>query len=526
MTRLSETAGQTLVLSPGDVSLATWRRVLREAPKIALATTARAVVDACHRAVVDLIATDRPIYAVNTGFGKLANVRIAPDQLAELQRNLILSHSAGTGELLSDDLVRLIMIMKATALAQGFSGVRWTVIERLLTLANAGVYPCIPAKGSVGASGDLAPLSHMVAVLLGLGDVRIAGQVRPAAEGLSHCGLEPLVLGPKEGVALINGTQVSTALALSGLFQAEDVLHAALVTGALTVEAARGNDSPFDARIQAVRRHRGQKDVAAVYRNLLRASPIRAANRAMIKIQDPYCLRCQPQVMGACLDNLRYAAGVLNIEANAVSDNPLVFPEDGEVLSGGNFHAEPVAFAADIIALSLCEIGSLCERRQALLVDATLSGLPAFLIEGSGLNSGFMMAQVTAAALVSENKMLAHPASVDSIPTSANQEDHVSMACHGAYRLAQMADNAVMVVAIEWLAAAQGVDFHRPLAPPPLLAEAVGRLRREVPFTDRDRFIAGDMAAAKRLVLSGRLQDIAGARLVTDDIDVSGAEPV
>jgi histidine ammonia-lyase len=354
----------------------------------------------------------------------------------------------------------------------------------------------------------------MAAVMLGLGEVRIDGRIFPGAEGLAHCGLVPLKFGPKEGVALINGTQVSTALALFGLFQAEDVLRAALVTGSLAVEAARGNDSPFDARIQAVRRHRGQEDVAAVYRTLLAGSPIRDANRATLKVQDPYCLRCQPQVMGACLDNLRYSGSVLGIEANAVSDNPLVFPEDGEMLSGGNFHAEPVAFAADIIALSLCEIGSLCERRQALLVDASLSGLPAFLIEGSGLNSGFMMAQVTAAALVSENKMLAHPASIDSIPTSANQEDHVSMSCHGAYRLAQMAENAATVVALEWLLAAQGTDFHRPLVPPPQLAEAVRRLRVEVPFTDRDRFIATDIAAAKRLLLSGQLEDLVPMALV------------
>jgi histidine ammonia-lyase len=509
--------GEALVLSPGEVPLEAWRSVLRDAPQVSLAEGARERVAACHQAVVDLIATGRPIYAVNTGFGKLASVRIAPDQLAELQRNLILSHSSGTGELLSDDLVRLIMVMKAAALAQGFSGVRWDIIERLLTLVNAGVYPCIPAKGSVGASGDLAPLSHMAAVLLGLGEVRTGGKIVPATEGLARCGLEPMAFGPKEGVALINGTQVSTALALFGLFQAEDILRAGIVTGALAVEAARGNDSPFDARIQAVRRHRGQQDVAAVYRALLADSPIRAANLATMKVQDPYCLRCQPQVMGACLDNLRYAAGVLGTEANAVSDNPLVFPDDGEVLSGGNFHAEPVAFAADIIAISLCEIGSLCERRQALLVDAPLSRLPPFLIEGSGLNSGFMMAQVTAAALVSENKMLAHPASVDSIPTSANQEDHVSMACHGAYRLAQMADNAAMVVALEWLLAAQGVDFHRPLAPPPKLAEAVRRLRVEVPFTDHDRFIATDMEAAKRLLLGGQLHDLAAATLVTEN---------
>jgi len=502
-------------LAPGDIPLSTWRTILREAPKVRLKAGTQAVVEAGQAAVTALIGTGRPIYAVNTGFGKLASVRIDPEQLAELQRNLILSHAAGTGELLSDDLVRLILVMKATALAQGFSGVRWQVVEALLALANADVYPCIPAKGSVGASGDLAPLSHMAAVLIGLGEVRVGGRILPAEEGLALAGLEPMAFGPKEGVALINGTQVSTVLGLYGLFQAEDVLRAALVTGALAVEAARGNDTPFDARIHAVRRHQSQIDVAGVYRDLLAGSPIREASRARLKVQDPYCLRCQPQVMGACLENLRHAGKVLETEANAVSDNPLVFANDGEVLSGGNFHAEPVAFAADIIAMTLCEIGSLSERRQALLVDPSLSGLPAFLIEGSGLNSGFMMAQVTAAALVSENKMMAFPASVDSIPTSANQEDHVSMACHGAYRLAQMADNAVTVVALEWLMAAQGVDFHRPLAPPPALAGAMSRLRAEVPFTDRDRFIATDIATAKRLLLAGQLADVAPAALVS-----------
>jgi histidine ammonia-lyase len=509
-------SANVVTIEPGDVSLATWRRILREGPTVRLAGGARAVVDACHAAIVELIATGRPIYAVNTGFGKLAAVRIEDDQLEQLQRNLIFSHSAGTGELLSDDLVRLILIMKAGALAQGHSGVRWQLVTALLALANAGVYPCIPAKGSVGASGDLAPLSHMAAAMMGMGDVRYRGQMMPAAEGLRHAGLAPITFGPKEGVALINGTQVSTALALFGLFAAEDALRAGLVTGSLALEACRGNDTPFDARIQAVRRHRGQQDVAAIFRKLIAGSPIREAYRAKLKVQDPYCMRCQPQVMGACLDNLRYAASVLGIEANAVTDNPLVFPAERDVLSGGNFHAEPVAFAADIIALSICEIGSLSERRQAMLIDSTQSGLPAFLIENSGLNSGFMIAQVTAAALTSENKMMAHPASVDSIPTSANQEDHVSMACHGAYRLAQMAENLTGILALEWLAAAQGVEFHRPLAPSAPLAEAVRRLRTEVAHLDQDRYLAPDIAAAKRLLGSGVVGDLAGAPLFDD----------
>ena len=505
-----------VLIEPGNVPLSTWRRVLREGPTVRLTDGARAVVEACHAVILDLIGAGRTIYAVNTGFGKLATVRIPSDQLEKLQQNLIFSHSAGTGPLLSDDLVRLILIMKACALAQGHSGVRWQVVETLLALANAGVYPCVPAKGSVGASGDLAPLSHMAAAMMGMGDVRYHGKVMPAQEGLRHAGLSPMTFGPKEGVALINGTQVSTALALSGLFAAEDALRAGLVTGALALEACLGNDTPFDARIQSVRRHRGQQDVAAIYRRLIADSPIRKANVAMLKVQDPYCMRCQPQVMGACLDSMRHCADVLAIEANAVSDNPLVFPAEREVLSGGNFHAEPVAFAADIIALAICEIGSLSERRQAMLVDASLSGLPAFLIENSGLNSGFMIAQVTAAALTSENKMLAHPASVDSIPTSANQEDHVSMACHGAYRLIQMNENLVDILALEWLAAAQGVEFHRPLAPAAPLVEAVRRLRVEVARLDQDRYFAPDIAAARRMLDAGAIRDIAGTSLLDD----------
>ena len=504
-----------IVIAPGEVPLKTWRDILRGKARIALATGARETVDSSQRAVQDMIATGRAIYGVNTGFGKLASVRIDDEQLGNLQRNLILSHSAGTGPLLDDGLVRLIIVMKANALAQGYSGVSWQVVETLLKLVNANVYPCIPAKGSVGASGDLAPLSHMAAVMMGVGEARHNDRVVPAAEALAIAGLRPLTFGPKEAIALINGTQVSTALALYGLFLAEDILSAALVTGALSVEAVCGNNVPFDSRIHAVRRHRGQVDTAAIFRRLIADSPIRAAHRETLKVQDPYCLRCQPQVMGACLDNLRYAAGVLETEANAVSDNPLVFAGEGEILSGGNFHAEPVAFAADIIALSLCEIGSMSERRQALLIDPSLSGLPAFLIEKFGLNSGFMIAQVTSAALVSENKMLAHPASVDSIPTSANQEDHVSMACHGAYRLAQMADNAATVVAIEWLSAAQGADFRLPHQPAPALAIAVRLLRGKVPHLDQDRYMATDIAAAKAMLLAGELSALVVEPLVT-----------
>jgi histidine ammonia-lyase len=400
--------------------------------------------------------------------------------------------------LLPPRVVRLILALKAVGLARGHSGVRWEVIEALLTLANAGVLPCIPAKGSVGASGDLAPLAHMSAALLGIGDVTINGRVAPAAEGLRTAGLEPFTLEPKEGLALLNGTQVSTALALSGLFAAENIFGAAVVAGALSLEAIKGSIAPFDPRIHAARGQQGQIAVAAVFRGLVERSGILASHVGCDRVQDPYSIRCQPQVMGACLDNITHAARVLEIEANATSDNPLVFAETGEVLSGGNFHAEPVAFAADILALAIAEIGGLAERRIALLVDANLSGLPPFLVRDGGVNSGFMIAHVTAAALASENKSLAHPASVDSLPTSANQEDHVSMATNGARRLHDMAANTATIVGIEAAAAVQGIEFHRPLRSSDALEAQVEDIRTRVAPYERDRFFAPDIEAMSR----------------------------
>jgi len=502
---------QTLVITPGAASLPQLRQALRAlaagsgdgaagALAVELAPGSREAVERCHAAVGALLETGRAVYGVNTGFGKLSQVRVSDDQLAQLQRNLVLSHAVGTGPLLDDGTVRLILVLKACSLAQGYSGVRWELVDALLRLVRADVLPCIPAKGSVGASGDLAPLAHLAAALIGVGEVRRRGEILPAADGLARAGLRPLALAPKEGLAMINGTQVSTALALKGLFAAEDLLASGLVTGALTVDACMGSDTPFDERIQAVRRQPGQQDVARVCRRLLAGSAIRDSHRACPRVQDPYSLRCQPQVMGACLDHLRFAASVFEREANAVSDNPLVFAADGEVLSGGNFHAEPVAMAADVLALSIAEIGAISERRLALLVDPNLSGLPAFLVREGGVNSGFMIAQVTAAALASENKSLAHPASVDSLPTSANQEDHVSMATFAARRLSDMADNTAGILALEWLAAAQGIEFHAPLATSPALAEAVARLRAAVPAYDRDRFFAPDLAAAKAML--------------------------
>lgn len=492
-------------LLPGAVSLGAWRSIYRGAA-VTLSASSRPAVEAGAATVEAIVRKGEPVYGINTGFGKLASIRIPDADLAQLQKNLVLSHAAGVGEPLPAPVMRLVMALKLASLAQGFSGVRWSTIEHLSACIAKDLMPVVPGQGSVGASGDLAPLAHMTAALMGVGAFFVQGAVVPAEQALAAAGLTPLVLGPKEGLALLNGTQVSTGLALAGLFEAEQVFQAALVTGALATDAARGSDGPFDPRIHAVRPHRGQTEVANALRELMAGSAIRASHLiGDTRVQDPYCVRCQPQVMGACLDILRQAAGTLAIEANSVSDNPLVFAREGEVISGGNFHAEPVAFAADTIAMAICEIGSLAERRIAMLVDPALSGLPAFLTPKPGLNSGFMIAQVTAAALVSENKQRAFPASVDSIPTSANQEDHVSMATHGARRLLPMAENAANVIGVELLAAAQGCDFHQPLISSAPLEAARALLRARVPHLSDDRHFAPDMAEAAALVRSGQL---------------------
>ena len=494
-----------LTLTPGSVGLAQWRAIFHGASARLDPASAQAVL-ASAQTVEAIVARGAPVYGINTGFGKLASVRIERDDLAMLQRNIVLSHAAGVGEPMPLDVARLMMALKLTSLAQGASGVRPQTLALLEAMLLKGVIPVIPAQGSVGASGDLAPLSHLAAAMIGVGEAFFGGKRIAAAEALTQAGLEPVELGAKEGLALLNGTQFSTANALAGLFRIEDVFRAALVTGALSTEAAKGSDTPFDPRIHTLRRHRGQIDVAAALRNLMIGSTIRESHREDdVRVQDPYCLRCQPQVMGAALGVIRQVAETLATEANGVSDNPLVFTDTGEALSGGNFHAEPVAFAADMLAMAVCEIGSLSERRIAMLVDPALSGLPAFLTPKPGLNSGFMIPQVTAAALVSENKQRALPASVDSIPTSANQEDHVSMAAHGARRLLAMAENAANVIGIEWLAAAQGCDFHAPLKSSAALESARSLLRAKVPVLQEDRYFHPDMLAATDLVRSGEL---------------------
>jgi histidine ammonia-lyase len=502
-------------LTPGSVSLADWRAIYCGAD-FRLDPTAIDRVIASAAAVGRILDKGVPVYGINTGFGKLASVRIGDEDLATLQRNIVLSHAAGAGEASPPRVVRLMMALKLTSLAQGASGIRSETIAMLEAMLRHGMTPVVPAQGSVGASGDLAPLAHMATAMIGVGEICIGDRVLPAAEAFARFGLEPLQLAAKEGLALLNGTQFSTANALAGLFEVERVFRSALVTGALATEAAKGSDTPFDPRIHELRRHRGQIEVAAALRALMDGSEIRRSHSDPTvdpRVQDPYCLRCQPQVMGAALDLLRQAGSTLEIEANGVSDNPLIFPDTDEALSGGNFHAEPVAFAADMIAMAVCEIGSITERRIAMLVDPALSGLPAFLTPKPGLNSGFMIPQVTAAALVSENKQRAYPASVDSIPTSANQEDHVSMAAHGARRLLEMASNAASVVGIEWLAAAQGVDFHAPLASSEVLMDAHGLLRRTVPHLEEDRYFHPDMQSATCLIRSGALSDLAAHHL-------------
>jgi histidine ammonia-lyase len=501
-------AQRRLAIRTESFSLAALRTVHSQPVTVTLSRSQIAQVRRSAATVDRMIARGGAVYGVNTGFGLLAQKRIPSDQLASLQRNLVLSHSAGVGAWLPDAVVRLVLVLKIGSLAQGFSGVRLQTLLALARLLETDTYPCIPSKGSVGASGDLAPLAHLAAALLGVGQVRRDGRVMSAAAGLRRIGLKPLELAPKEGLALLNGTQVSTALALAGLFGIQDVFGAALVTGALSVDALKGSDVPFDDRIHVLRRQPGQRRVARALKRLLAGSRIRASHLTCERVQDPYSLRCQPQVMGACLDVMESAGQTLIREANAVTDNPLVFAADGEVLSGGNFHAEPVAFAADHLALAAAEIGSLSERRTAILIDPKMSGLPAFLVRESGVNSGFMVPQVTAAALVAENKMLAAPASVDSIPTSAGQEDHVSMATHGARRLLDMAANAASVVAIELLAAAQGIEFHRPLTSSRPLEVAVRTLRRNVPRYDRDRFFAPDIETAAAFVRSGALSEL------------------
>ena len=493
-----------LKLDPENVSLDQLRQLwLGTGARLDDAAMLR--IAAAAASVDRIVAGGETVYGVNTGFGLLANTRIPADRLAELQTNLILSHSAGLGDPLPRHATRLMIVLKLLGLGRGYSGVRTEVIDALQALLDRDAMPLIPAQGSVGASGDLAPLAHLIAVLMGHGSIDVAGVVMPAEAALKKLGMAPLQLGPKEGLALINGTQASCAIALDALFAGERVFAAAIAAGALSVDALKGSVKPFDRRLSELRGQPGQIRVAAAIRELLEGSEIVASHARCGRVQDPYSFRCQPQVMGAALDLLSNAARTLMIEAGAVTDNPIVFPDEDSAISGGNFHAQPVAFAADMIAMALCEVGSISERRAAVLIDPNMSGLPAFLTEDGGVNSGLMIPQVTAAALVSENKSLAFPASVDSIPTSAGQEDHVSMAPIAARKAAQIARNAAGVVAVELIAAAQGIDYHAPLRTSEKLRYVHSKVRRITPRFTSDRYWADDMAGLQAAVMAGEI---------------------
>ena len=493
-----------LHIIPGQLTLQDLRRVNNEQTFITLDTSAKDKIKKANETILNIVDEDRTVYGVNTGFGLLANTKIAKEDLEDLQRRIVLSHSAGMGEYISNETVRLMITLKINSLSLGYSGIRLEVIEALISLVNNEVYPCVPKKGSVGASGDLAPLAHMSAILLGYGYVNYKGEILKARDGLKKAGMEPIVLGAKEGLALLNGTQLSTTFSLEGLFLAEDLFASAIVAGSMCVEAVLGSRAPFDDRVHTIRGHKGQIDTAKMYRDLLEdESEISQSHKDCTRVQDPYSIRCQPQVMGACLTQIRNSAETLLIESNGVTDNPLIFVDEQDVISGGNFHAEPIAFASDNLALAISEIGALSERRMALLVDKHLSQLPAFLVNNGGINSGFMIAQVTSAALASENKALAHPSSVDSLPTSANQEDHVSMATYAGRRLKDMAENTAGILGIELLATAQGMDFRAPNKSTSKIEETKKILREKVSFYEEDRYFTDDIEEAISIVQSG-----------------------
>jgi histidine ammonia-lyase len=496
----------TLTLNPEAIDLATLRQLWQGPPcKLDAASLDR--VRASAASVGRIVASCETVYGINTGFGLLANTRIPPERLAELQRNLILSHSCGLGDALPRHVVRLMIVLKLLGLGRGYSGVRPVVIDALQALLDRDAMPLIPAQGSVGASGDLAPLAHLIAAMMGEGRIDIAGEILPARDALDKLDMKPLELGPKEGLALINGTQASTAIALDALFMAERVFGAALAAGALSVDALKGSVKPFDPRISQVRGQPGQIRVAAAIRELLDGSAIVASHFRCGRVQDPYSFRCQPQVMGASLDLLANAARTLTIEAGAVTDNPIIFEDEDVAISGGNFHAQPVAFAADTIAMAMCEVGSLSERRTAVLIDPKMSGLPAFLTDDGGVNSGLMIPQVTQAALVAENRSLAFPSSVDSVPTSAGQEDHVSMAPISARKAATIAKNAAGIVGVELIGAAQGVDYHAPLKTSARLQPIHAKIRAISPRLKSDRYWADEMAALQAAVLAGEIAE-------------------
>ncbi len=498
-----------LTLSPGTVSLSSLERIWREGLPVSLDADARERIALSAARIAEAAAGSEAVYGVNTGFGKLASIRIASEDTALLQRNLILSHCSGVGPDTPKATKRLMMVLKLISLGRGASGIRPETVTLLEAMLVHGVHPIIPAQGSVGASGDLAPLAHMAAVMMGEGSAEWQGEVMSGGDALAKAGLSPIILGPKEGLALINGTQFSTAHALAGLFHGWHAARISLLSSSMSIDAAMASTAPLIEEIHTLRGHPGQIAAAATMRALLDGSEIREAHRDDDpRVQDPYCMRCQPQVVGAAMDMLAHAAVTLRREANAATDNPLVLTSEDRIVSGGNFHAEPVAFAADIIALALAEIGAIAQRRIALLVDPTLSfDLPAFLAEDPGLNSGMMIAEVTSAALMSENKHLANPCSTDSTPTSANQEDHVSMAAHGARRLGPMVDNLFQILGIEIFSAVEGIRFRAPLNTSPALMSVAARFHEDVAPLTQDRFLSPDLEAAADLAQNFVLLD-------------------
>jgi histidine ammonia-lyase len=502
---------EMFTLMPGQMSLESLKSILAEKKSCVLDKSAYPLIQASYGLVQKVIKEKRTVYGINTGFGSLANQIISGQHLKQLQRNIVLSHACGTSELLRDEDVALILLLKINNLAQGYSGVRKELIDALVSLYNKRIFPCIPLKGSVGASGDLVPLAHLSLPLLGEGEVRVDGKILSAREGLALAGLKPMVLAPKEGLALLNGLQASAALCMQAFFRAELLFEAAVLAGSLSLEAACGSAHPFDDRIHQACGHQAQCDVATMYRELLANSPIRKFQRNCPRVQDPYSLRCQPQIMGAILQQIRFVSETLQIEVNSISDNPLIFVEQGDIISGGNFHGEIIAMAADNLALALAEIGASAERRIALLIDKHFSGLPAYLVKESGLNSGFMIAHVTAASCASDNKALAYPHCVDSLPTSANQEDHVSMATNAAGRLQAMIENTLTILAIELLAACQGLEFHKPLKTTPKLTEIYDKVRASVAPYTHDRYFAPDIAMIKQKILKGDFRIFTGS---------------
>jgi histidine ammonia-lyase len=494
-----------LELDGSGLDLDSFRQVVLEHRPVRLSSAARARVGAARAVIERAVASGAPVYGVNTGFGNLASVRIERDELATLQERLVLSHAAGMGEPLDEPAVRGMLLLRANTLARGHSGVRDAVVDALAALLDADVHPVVPSRGSVGASGDLAPLAHLALVLIGRGEAFYRGRRLPAAEALSAAGLAPLELAPREGLGLINGTQAMTSLLALTTLEARRLVRIADLVGSLSTDALRGTDAAFDPRVHAVRPHAGQLTSAANLWRLLRGSAIRESHRTGdVRVQDPYSLRCMPQVHGAVRDTLADVERRLAIEMNAATDNPLVFAEGDATLSGGNFHGAPMALAADFLAIALAELGSISERRTEKLTNEAFSGLPPFLVRHAGLNSGFMMAQVTAAALVSENKTLAHPASVDSIPTSADKEDHVSMGMWAALKARQVAANVRRILAVELLAAAQGIDLLRPLTSSEALEALHADVRRSVATAwESDREMAPDLAASERFLAAG-----------------------